>query len=180
MIKDTQTHPYKDRKYEIVAYDPNWPKRFETYASKIRQIFGDIQIEHIGSTSVPGMSGKSCVDVLVILPNTVALAKEHQTEMEQAGFEYAGSFVTEDSVLFRIIENNTLIANIHFFPSGHPHNTEMLNLRDYLRDHPEEVLAYSTCKKDLESRYADDYASYRKFKDEYMEKLKERVKNEFA
>jgi GrpB-like predicted nucleotidyltransferase (UPF0157 family) len=56
----------------------------------------------------------------------------------------------------------------------------MLNLRDYLRNHPEEVLAYSACKKDLESRYANDYASYRKFKDEYMEKLKERVKNELA
>ncbi len=180
MFKDSQTHPYRDRKYEIVTYDPNWSKRFEIYASKIRQIFGNIQIEHVGSTSVPGMSGKSCVDVLAILPDTVELAKKHRTEMELAGFEYAGSFVTEDSVLFRIIEDNALTANIHFFPSGHPHNTEMLNLRNYLRSHPEEVLAYSAYKKDLASRYASDYASYRKFKDEYMEKLKERVKNERA
>jgi GrpB-like predicted nucleotidyltransferase (UPF0157 family) len=104
MHKNTKTHPYKDRKYEIVTYDPNWPKLFETYASKIRQIFGNVQIEHIGSTSVPGMSGKSCIDVLVILRNTVELAKERKTEMERAGFEYAGSFVTEDSVLFGLLK----------------------------------------------------------------------------
>lgn len=176
MNLDTKQHPYKDRKYKIVAYDQNWVRQFENYASKIKTIFPTVQIEHIGSTSVPGMSGKSCVDVLVIVPD-IELVRDKKNAIEELGFEYAGSFVTKDSVLFRVMKDNGLLANVHFFPINHPHNGEMLNLRDYLRTHPEEVIAYSNLKNELESTYSNDYASYRKYKDEYMEKLKERVKN---
>lgn len=171
MNKDINKHSYKDRKYDIVSYDPDWPHQFETYARRIKDVFGNsIQIEHIGSTAVPGMSGKSCIDVLVMVED-LAVVEEHISEMEQAGFEYAGQFVTQNSLLFRSIRENKLLANIHFFPIGHPHNNEMLSLRNYLRAHPEEIEAYSRIKSELYCKYPDDYASYRKYKDEYMNGL---------
>lgn len=168
-------HAYKDRKYDVVPYDPIWPSQFENYASKIRKIFGDdVQIEHIGSTSVPGMDGKPCIDVLVMVKD-LKIVEDHIFDMENVDFQYAGQFVMENSRLFRVMENNHLLANIHFFPIDHPHNAEMINLRDYLRNHPEEVEAYSNIKKELYSKYKDDYASYRKYKDEYMNELKKRI-----
>jgi GrpB-like predicted nucleotidyltransferase (UPF0157 family) len=51
----------------------------------------------------------------------------------------------------------------------------MIGVRDYLRSHPEEVNAYSLKKKELYTLYADDYASYRKYKDEYMNELIKRA-----
>jgi len=168
-------HTYKDRKYNVVPYDSQWPHQFELYANKIKNIFGNtIQIEHIGSTAVPGMSGKSCIDVLVIVKNLETVG-EHLKEMEQAGFEDAGQFVMKNSRLFRIMQDNSLLANIHFFPKGHPHNEEMINVRDYLRSSPNEVAAYSAMKSELYTKYSGDYAAYRKYKDEYMDALIKRA-----
>src|SRR3989344_2100488 len=165
-------HSYKDRKYEVVPYDPKWPNQFEEYKIKLENIFGGVQIEHIGSTSITGMSGKSCIDVLVIV-NDLKTVEDYIINMEQAGFEYAGQLVMDNSRLFRVIKENILLANIHFFPVGHPHIKEMLDLRDYLRSHPKEVGAYSNLKDELYSKYQNDYASYRKLKDEYMKGLVE-------
>ena len=173
-MENENKHPYKDRKYNVVPYDIEWQLQFQEYAEKIHAIFGEIQIEHIGSTSVPGMVGKSCIDVLVLV-NDLKTIEEHIKDMEQAGFEYAGEFVMPDSRLFRVMRNNILLANIHFFPAQHAHVKEMLELRDYLRSHPKEAQEYSALKEDLYKKYANDYASYRKYKDEYMNKLKEKV-----
>ncbi len=173
-MQDKNKQAYKDRKYDVVPYNPQWSLQFQEYAQKIRTIFGELPIEHIGSTSVPGMVGKSCIDVLVLVDDIKSVDK-YVGDMEQAGFEYAGEFVMPDSRLFRVMQDNALVANIHFFPAQHPHVKEMLDLRDYLRSHPEEVEAYSAIKEDLYRKYPDDYASYRKYKDEYMEGLKERV-----
>ncbi len=170
-----KNHLYKDRKYNVVPYDPQWPSQFLEYTKKIRAVFGDLPIKHIGSTSVPGMSGKPCIDVLVLVENLEIVNTPHIHQMEQAGFEYAGEFVMPNSRLFRVIKDNTLLANIHFFPSQHIHVKEMLDLRDYLRSHPKEVEAYSSIKNDLNKKYSNDYASYRKHKDEYMNGLKERI-----
>lgn len=165
---------YKDRKYDVLPFDPNWSRQFTEYKNKLQRIFPNVQIEHIGSTSVEGMSGKPCIDVLVIVPD-IKIVEEHIADMEQAGFVYAGQFVMENSRLFRVMEDNHLLANIHFFPEGHPHNKEMLDMRDYLRTHPEEVEGYSNIKKELYAKYPTDYSLYRKEKDEYMNSLKERV-----
>ena len=58
-------YSYKDRKYEIVPYNPDWVTQFEEYKSKIRNIFKDASIEHIGSTAVPGLGGKGIIDIMV-------------------------------------------------------------------------------------------------------------------
>jgi GrpB-like predicted nucleotidyltransferase (UPF0157 family) len=168
------TYSYSNRKYEIVPYDPAWVRQFEELKAKIQTIFHNVQIEHIGSTSVPLMLGKPCIDVLVIVED-LREVETHVTDMEALGFEYAGEFVTEHSLLFRVMKDNTLLANIHFFPVGHPHNKEMLDVRNYLRSHPEEVKAYSALKQELYTKYHNDYASYRKYKDEYVNKLQERA-----
>ncbi|OHA22719.1 MAG: hypothetical protein A3G52_01845 [Candidatus Taylorbacteria bacterium RIFCSPLOWO2_12_FULL_43_20] len=103
-MNKTAKHPYKDRKYNIVAYDPDWPVQFEKFASTLRSIFGNVQVEHIGSTSVPGMSGKPCIDILVILDQLESI-DIHIKDMEQAGFVYAGQFVMANSRLFRLMKD---------------------------------------------------------------------------
>jgi GrpB-like predicted nucleotidyltransferase (UPF0157 family) len=174
---NTRNHSYKDRKYDVQSYNPEWPLQFEQYAEKVRAIFGDVQIEHIGSTAVPGMVGKPCIDMLVIIKDLKAV-EDNVSKMEQVGFVYAGQFVMEGSRLFRVMKDNEVFANIHFFLEGHTHTAEMISLRDYLRSHPKEVQEYSKLKESLYSKYENDYASYRKYKDEYMDEMKKRVAGE--
>lgn len=167
---------YKDRKYRIEPYNPEWPKQFEAEAATLKNIFGEdaIAIEHIGSTSVPGMDGKSTIDILILVEN-ISLAEKYAEEMKDSGYEYLVGYVSPNTVLFRHMKDNALISNIHVFQKNHSHVHEMIALRDYLRSHPNEVRAYSQVKKELFEKYPDDYATYRKLKDEYMEELKKRV-----
>jgi GrpB-like predicted nucleotidyltransferase (UPF0157 family) len=120
------------------------------------------------------MSGKPCIDVLVVVPD-LNMVEDHVAAMEQAGFEYLGQYVMDRSRLFRVMQDGVVLANIHFFPAGHPHIVEMLALRDYLRSHHEEVVAYSELKRELCTAYAHDYRSYRKYKDEYVHDLQGRA-----
>ena len=162
--------PYTTREYEILPYDPNWPVRFESIAQKLRKIFGEdaVDIQHMGSTSVPGMDGKETIDVLMVI-STEDKLDLHKEEMVAAGYLYQGQMVSEGSRLYREAKGKDILANIHIFPEGHPHNAEMIRLRDYLRTHPEDVQEYSQLKKNLKEKYPDDYAGYRKEKDAYMD-----------
>ncbi len=169
-MKDKQTQNYARRKYEIIPYNIDWQKQFADESQKIQAIFGDVSIEHIGSTSVNGMFGKPCIDLLIILDNLDSIEK-YTSQMETIGYSYAGDLVTDDAVLFRKMKDDSVLANAHFFPAGHVHVKEMLGMRDYLRSHPGEVLAYSNLKKFLYEKYPNDYASYRKEKDIFMAQL---------
>lgn len=174
-MKQDSKHPYEKREYQVLPYDPRWVHRFTKYVSRIRSVFeGTVRIEHIGSTSVPGLAGKPCVDVLVIV-HDLKIVEDRIDAMERAGFAYAGPFVMKDSLLFREMEGNTVLANIHCFPAGHTHIEGMIALREYLRTHPDEVRAYAKCKRLLYAQHAREYAKYRRKKDAYMEGLKRRV-----
>ena len=167
---------YKNRKYNIETHDFLWPEKFELDAKKLKAIFGSdaIAVEHIGSTSVPGMDGKPTIDVLIIV-NDLAITDKHVAAMGDAGYEYFPGYVSADSILFRKIKDGAILSNVHVFQKDHSHVHEMLTLRDYLRSHPEEVKVYSNIKKELFQKYPDDYAMYRKLKDEYMDDLKKRI-----
>ena len=55
----------------IAPYDPAWPAMFEAEAARIRRVFGDLalRIEHVGSTSVPGLAAKPVIDIQVSVPS---------------------------------------------------------------------------------------------------------------
>jgi GrpB-like predicted nucleotidyltransferase (UPF0157 family) len=170
---------YKDRKYEIIPYDPNWPHQFSEHAKILKSIFADeaISIEHIGSTAVPRLAGKPTIDVLILVED-VSIADRVEKQMKIAGYNALGEFVTEGARLFVKESNNIRYCNIHVFQKDHPHVKEMLQLRDYLRAHSEVVSEYSKLKADLATKYPNDYGEYRKYKDEWMNALKLQISAE--
>ncbi len=59
------------RKIEVVDYDPKWPELFKSEAEQVKQALGCncVQIHHIGSTSIPGLSAKPIIDMLPVVRN---------------------------------------------------------------------------------------------------------------
>lgn len=172
-------HVGTSRAYDIYPYDPEWPRKFEIFAEQIRAIFAAdvLEIEHIGSTSVPGMQGKPIIDILVVVADEERL-EAHREQMEKADYWYQGEVVMGGSRLYRLMSEQRILANVHIFPKGHVHINEMLRLRDYLRTHPEDVQEYSYLKKRLKEKYPNNYPEYRKQKDEYFDNvLKKRVRS---
>jgi len=170
------TEKYKGRKYTIQNYDPNWVKRYNFEADNIREVIGDkiLYVEHIGSTAVPGLGGKSTIDILITV-KTIETADGFTIILKQQGYNFLGQYVMEGSRLYTKEKDGERLVNLHFFHKGHKHINEMLHLRNYLRSHPETVNEYSQLKFDLVERYPDDYGSYRKYKDAWMNKLKNKL-----
>jgi GrpB-like predicted nucleotidyltransferase (UPF0157 family) len=96
--------------------------------------------------------------------------------MEVAGYQALGEYVLPGATLFIKEKDNVRLVNLHIFPKDHVHVKEMIQLRDYLRTHPEDVKEYGSLKFELVQKFPHDYAQYRKLKDEYMENLKKKVK----
>jgi GrpB-like predicted nucleotidyltransferase (UPF0157 family) len=163
---------YKDRKYEIIPYDPIWVDKFGKEAEILSSIFANkaFSIEHIGSTSVSGLAGKPTIDILITVEDISAVDQLNE-QMKIAGYQALGEYVTEGARLFVRESGNVRNCNIHVFQKDHPHVKEMLQLRDYLRTHQDTVQEYSELKFDLAKKYSNDYGQYRKFKDEWMNNM---------
>lgn len=168
---------YKNRKYTVEPYDAEWKRRFETEMQILRPIFSDkaISIEHVGSTAVPGLAGKPTIDILITVEK-IEIADELSEKIESVGYKSLGDYINRGSRLFIKEADNERLVNLHIFGANHPHVQDMINLRNYFRSHPEMVKEYSRLKFELAEKYPNDYGLYRKFKDEWMNNLKEKIK----
>ncbi len=167
-----------NRRYSVENYSPEWPLTFEAIRKTLEKVFKDtlLQIEHVGSTSVEGMRAKPIIDVLVTV-ESISNLKNEVFEMQKLGYLYAKDYVAENSIFFCKNEGDIRLENIHVFPAEHPHAVEILDTRDYLRAHPEEVVRYETLKVSLAKTYPYDYVLYRKEKDVYLNlELAEKVR----
>jgi len=170
---------YKNRKYSVEPYNPEWQKQFEVEAKSLSSIFQDaaISIEHIGSTAVPGLASKPTIDILITIEK-IGIADTLSEKIEKIGYKALGDYINKGSRLFVKEINDTRLVNLHVFEKDHPHVKSLINLRNYLRSHPEVVKEYSKLKFNLVEKYPNDYAMYRKFKDEWMENLKKSISSE--
>ncbi len=166
----------KDRKYTIVPYQQSWTVDFEAVKKQLVPVFGEraIEILHVGSTAIMGMSGKSTIDVLVIV-NTLTDVDDLNEAMASLGYVALGEYVTPHSRLFAKEKDNERLVNVHCFQRDHPHAQEMIVMRDFLQTHPDEARAYADLKIDLYKKYPDDYRAYRHFKDPYLTAMKARA-----
>lgn len=162
--------------YKIIPYDPNWPVLFSQESKKISDVIGAniLETHHIGSTSVPGMSGKSTIDILFVVRD-ISRISENIVAMEKTGYSSLGSRNDKNSHLFEKEENGNRIYIVHFYPKNHPEIKQMISIRDYLRNHEDEAKKYSEIKLSLFQKFPNDYTQYRKLKDEHMEDLKSRA-----
>ena len=168
---------YKNRKYTVEPYNPEWKKRFEVEAKYLRSIFSDkvISIEHVGSTAVPGLAGKPTIDILITVAK-IEIADELLEKIEGIGYKSLGDYINKSSRLFVKEANDTRLVNLHIFEATHPHVKDVIDLRNFFRSHSEVVEEYSKLKFDLAEKYPEDYGLYRKYKDEWMENLKQKIK----
>lgn len=166
------------RKFELKEYDPNWVEEFNKKAQVLKSVFGDelLEIHHIGSTSIPGMVAKPQIDILILVRDFFKIKSLYE-EIIKFGFtprgtEYVGTgdeYFTEDT------GDGRRLTSVHVFQKGQPKSEEDLKFRDYLRTHKEDRNLYISVKKDLYSKYHDNYSKYDSGKTDVIKEIKERV-----
>jgi GrpB-like predicted nucleotidyltransferase (UPF0157 family) len=155
----------------IVDYDPEWPRRFEDQRAKLRAALGERvrRIEHIGSTSVPGLAAKPIVDVLVTLDD-VDRDEALRADLESAGYRLR--VIEPGHRVFRPPERN---VNVHVWNDDDPEVDAYLRLRERLRRSPEDRALYEQTKRALAGRHWSDVNYYAEAKGDVIRQILERA-----
>jgi len=160
------------RVIEVVDYDPNWVAAFEKEAAILTAIFGKrlLAINHIGSTSVPGLAAKPVIDILVILDDTKDI-KSFDAAMEAVGYRVRGECLdapvpgTPGRFYFSKETNGVRTHHVHACAQGHHEILDKLAFRDYLRAHSGAAAAYGDLKRRLAAEHCLDNIGYMRAKD---------------
>jgi GrpB-like predicted nucleotidyltransferase (UPF0157 family) len=161
---------------EIHAYNPSWPQEFETIRADLLNILGPLalRVDHIGSTSVPGLGAKDIIDVQITVS---ALTDEIRQRLTEGGYTNWSPHVRdhvplgEDETPSRWVKMlvyerpDTRRANIHIRIEGNPNQRYPLLFRNYLRAHPNSTRSIELIKREIAKRHPTDYDAYYDIKD---------------
>lgn len=150
---------------EVVPYDPNWKEEFQ----KAREFFTkllekcSVKIEHVGSTSVEGLSAKPVLDIDIIVQNEGESRKVIQA-LGEVGYEHLGDKGIPGREAFRYEQNNPHITwmqhHLYVCIEGCESLKNHLLLREHLRKNQQAVIAYGNLKLELAKQYPTDIDAY--------------------
>ena len=151
------------RVIEVVDYDPLWVAAFEKEAAILNAIFGHrvVEVQHIGSTSVPGLDAKPIIDILVVLDNTNDI-NSFGRAMEDIGYRVRGECLdapipgTPGRFYFTKETNGVRSHHVHVYAKGHGDIFDKLVFRDYLCAHKDKAVAYGELKRRIAAQYRYD------------------------
>lgn len=153
----------------IIPYQSDWPKKFLVEKESLQKVFGStaLEIEHIGSTSIEGLSSKPIIDIVVMIENHEN-ANAFAGSLAQIGYKFHSSsterlFYTKGDP----IEYHLSIAYANkggFWP-------RQILFRDYLRTHPEVRDEYAKLKNDLLLKDSTGIDGYISGKTEFVQRI---------
>ena len=152
----------------VVDYDPAWAERFHKEVARIRPALGEAAqgIEHIGSTSVPGLAAKPIVDILVVVEDSSDEAS-YVPALEGAG--YILRVREPDFHEHRMFRTPAKDVHVHVYSSGSSEIERYLSLRDHLRESSEDRELCARTKRELASRDPPSMQHYAEAKTEVIE-----------
>jgi GrpB-like predicted nucleotidyltransferase (UPF0157 family) len=140
----------------IVDYDPTWPDRFELERARIVDAIGTIahRVEHVGSTSVPGLGAKPIVDIAVTVDDPDDDGA-FLVPLTRAG--YVLRVIEPGHRMFRTPSND---VHVHVWLEGGDDARDQVLFRDWLRTHADDRALYESVKRDLATRSWEEMQDY--------------------
>jgi GrpB-like predicted nucleotidyltransferase (UPF0157 family) len=143
----------------LLEYDSAWPERYSLVELEIREALGGagLQIEHVGSTSVPGLAAKPIIDIVLVVADS-AQEDAYVPRLQAAG--YALRVREPDWYEHRMLRGGDGDVNLHVFSAGCPEIERMLRFRDRLRSNAPDRERYEAAKRELARRDWGDVQDY--------------------
>jgi GrpB-like predicted nucleotidyltransferase (UPF0157 family) len=154
----------------LAPYDPNWPAQYAAEAAKIRAALGDaaLVLEHVGSTSIPGLPAKPIIDIVLCVADS---ADEDAYAPALTAQGYRLHLREPDWEQHRVMKGEWPWVNLHVFTVGSPEVVRMLAFRDRCRTHPEELELYRETKQALAGQVWRHVQHYANAKGEVVEAI---------
>jgi len=174
--------PQKDR-IEIAPYDPSWPSLYALEEAALRKALpqaSGLLIEHIGSTSIPGLAAKPIIDIMMALESRERWPQLIQP-LESISFIHGKDAFDEYHWFFvkgmpPYGERRT--HQIHLMEYQSPLWKEHLAFRDYLKNHVEDARRYETLKKELAVKFSIDREAYTEAKTDFIKGVLQKISHQ--
>jgi GrpB-like predicted nucleotidyltransferase (UPF0157 family) len=153
---------YADRIIEVLDYNPDWPREFEKICFHLQPVLavGAIAIEHVGSTSVPGLAAKPIIDLDLVIPSMQVFEAVSHT-LAQLGYRYDGNKGVSGRESFSYSDIPGLMQHhLYVCPQDSPELMRHLKFRDYLSTRSNARAAYGDLKKLAAAHHPHDIDAY--------------------
>jgi len=180
---EVEVERYGGGAIEVHDYDPRWPVLFDEERRRLRCVFGPaLPIEHMGSTSVPGLAAKPIIDILVGVPSLPKAKAIYMEALLALGYTYISDYETwlPAELFFRRGILGPWTHHLHVMEPSNPRWQDFLLFRDYLRLHPETASAYGVLKKSVALAFGDDIEGYHNAKHEFVKSVTAKALAEFG
>ncbi len=153
----------------IAEYDPAWPAQFARLRDRAQASLGDIAvaIEHVGSTSVPGLPAKDLIDMVVVVESDEDVP-EAIARLETIGYRARGNLGVEGREAFAWPQGEKR-HHLYVSPTTSAELQAQIAFRDRLRSDPAVAAHYVALKRELAVRYRDDRPAYTDGKTDFIE-----------
>jgi GrpB-like predicted nucleotidyltransferase (UPF0157 family) len=162
----------EQRELFLAEHDPVWAREYSAHEARVRGAVGStaVAVEHIGSTSVPGLAAKPILDILVTVPDITA-EEDYLDPLVAEGY-----LVRVREPGHRMVRTAQRDVHIHILEVGDPAARDYLLLRDHLRVDPSDRRLYEETKRELMSRGWSDMNAYADAKTAVIEEIKQRAR----
>ena len=160
-------------KVTVLPYDSAWKSAFEAIKKEIEGAAGDLilGIEHVGSTSVEGMSAKPCIDLDVVIRDASVL-EAVIARLAAIGYIHESDLGIPGREAFKYTDKPHLQTHhLYVCPRDSRELHRHITFREFLKSHPEAVRQYSRVKETAAQLYPDDIDRYIAYKSPCIEEL---------
>ena len=156
----------------IDEYNIGWQEFYEKEKLYLHSLIGqyEIDIQHVGSTSINGCSAKPIIDIAIGIPS-LTYGESLVPILVNAGYVYKGDDGIEGRHYFKRVSQGLTVCHIHMEPVGGKLWNNHIIFRDYLKTHPDVMKQYIAIKKELARKYPDQRDIYAKEKSIFIEQI---------
>jgi len=163
----------KTKRVVVLPYDAKWKSDFENIRQEIENAIGDliVVVEHVGSTSVDGLSAKPCIDIDVVIKD-YSVFDDVVDKLKSIGYIHEGNLGIEDREAFKYLDKPHLQTHhLYVCPQQSKELNRHITFRDFLRKTPEAVKKYGAVKEMAAQLFPDDVEKYIAYKSPCIEEL---------
>ena len=156
----------------LLPYNEKWVDEYSKVKELFLAVFTDeiVSIEHVGSTSIPGIMAKPMLDVAVVFKD---ITEQVFQKMKESNYIYYGEVASGKYLFILRGENEISLQHIHCYKANdRTLFYEQVQFRDFLRTYPKYAKEYEQLKISLSKMYFDDRKKYMAGKQAFFDKIK--------
>ena len=160
-------------KVVVLPYDEGWIYDFEKIKNELEKALGDliVGIEHVGSTSVKGLSAKPCIDIDIIIKD-YSVFESVVNELNQIGYIHEGDLGIKDREAFKYSDKQHMPKHhLYVCPAYSEELRRHITFRDFLRKDPDAARRYSAVKEEAARLFPSDIDKYIEYKSPCIKEL---------